>query len=168
MKLVFDAINFAKKKHANQTRKTSGDPYITHTIAVSYLISAFKPTSKYLEILIAAAILHDTIEDTDTTFEELVKNFGPMVASLVLELTNDPVQIAKVGKLEYQKNKCRGMSSYALVIKLCDRLHNVSDSPSEKMKIDTIELLSHLQKTRKLSNTHKKIVAEIVKLCYNS
>ena len=133
---------------------------MTHTIAVSYLVGKYK-TSKKLEHLIIAAILHDTLEDTDTSFIELVEEFGPLVASLVLELTNDPEQIKKLGKLEYQKRKCLGISSYALVIKLCDRLHNISDQPTDKMVVDTSELLNFLKKNRKLSKTHKEIIKEI-------
>jgi (p)ppGpp synthase/HD superfamily hydrolase len=134
--------------------------YVTHTIAVSYLVGKYK-TSKKLEHLIVAAILHDTLEDTVTTFGELVDNFGPLVASLVLELSNDSEQIGKLGKLEYQKRKCLGISSYGLVIKLCDRLHNISDNPTDKMVLDTVELLKFLKRHRKLSKTQQKIIKEI-------
>ena len=160
MKIILDAIQFANKKHVDQTRKSSGLPYVTHPIAVSYLIAAHKQSTRLPEIL-AAAILHDTLEDTDTTFEELVSNFTPMVASLVLELTNDDEKIKTLGKLEYQKNKMRGMSSYALIIKLADRLHNISDAPSLKMVNDTAELLMYLKTVRVLSKTHFSIISEI-------
>ena len=160
MSNILEALKFATKKHEGQFRKGSGLEYVTHTIAVSYLVGKYK-TSKKLEHLIIAAILHDTLEDTATTFSELVKEFGPLVASLVLELSNDPEQIGKLGKLEYQKRKCLGISSYCLVIKLCDRLHNISDQPTDKMVLDTVELLKFLKKHRKLSKTHRAIIKEI-------
>jgi (p)ppGpp synthase/HD superfamily hydrolase len=162
MSKILEALEFATKKHEGQFRKGSGLKYVTHTIAVSYLVGKYK-TSKKLEYLIIAAILHDCLEDTDTTFIEMVENFGPLVASLVLELSNDPEQIKEMGKLEYQKRKCLGMSSYGLVIKLCDRLHNISDNPSKKMVSDTSTLLTFLEENRKLSKTHKTIIDEIWK-----
>jgi hypothetical protein len=57
------------------------------------------------------------------------------------------------------------MSSYGLLIKLADRLHNVSDQPSVKMISDTIELIDNLKKNRKLSKTRKLIIVDILKIC---
>jgi (p)ppGpp synthase/HD superfamily hydrolase len=131
---------------------------------VSYLVASYKK-SKHLEELIVASMLHDTIEDTDATFIEIATTFTPLVASLVLELSNDSEQIKTMGKLEYQKKKTVGMSSYGLLIKLADRLHNVSDQPSVKMISDTIELIDNLKKNRKLSKTRKLIIVDILKIC---
>jgi len=164
MKLILDAIRFGDKKHAGQTRKGSGDPYISHPIAVSYIISAYKKSKKLPEIL-AASILHDTLEDTETSFMEIATEFSPLVASLVLELTNDSEQISKLGKLEYQKAKLIGISNWGLVIKLADRMHNVSDNPTAKMVTETIELMTHLRRRRILSKTHLKMIDEIEKIC---
>ena len=162
--MILKALNFSKRKHHGQVRKGSGAAYVTHPVAVSYLVAAYK-RSKHLEELLTAAILHDTLEDTNTTFIEIASNFTPLVASLVLELSNDPVLIKKIGKLEYQKKKMTGMSSYGLIIKLADRLHNMSDHPSAKMVTDTIELLDYLKKNRKLSKTHREMVIDIIKIC---
>lgn len=166
MTMLLKALNFAKRKHHGQVRKGgSNAAYVTHPVAVSYLVAAYK-RSKHLEELLIAAILHDTLEDTNTTFIEIASNFTPLVASLVLELSNDPAQVKKIGKLEYQKKKIAGMSSYGLIIKLADRLHNISDHPTAKMITDTIELLDYLAKNRKLSKTHKALVTDILKLCH--
>lgn len=162
---IFDAINFAAEKHQGQTRKASQVPYVTHPIAVSYIISSFK-RSKHLNEILIASILHDVIEDTNATFEEISKRFSPMVASLVLEVSNDDEEIKRVGKLEYQMKKLSGMSSYALVIKLGDRLHNVSDNPSQKMVEDTLILMDAVERNRKLSSTHACMVSEIRSVCY--
>lgn len=160
MSLVAKAIQFSKDKHTGQFRKVSGEPYYTHTLAVSYIVAA-KKSSKNLEELIVAAILHDTLEDTDTTFVELATEFSPLVASLVLELTNNEEQIKLLGKKEYQKKKMLGMSSYGLLIKLADRLHNISDQPSLTMLQDTADIIAYLKKNRKLSKSHLKLVADI-------
>lgn len=165
MENIFKAIQFANAHHAGQVRRATQQPYITHTVAVSYLVAAFKGRSQKFEEIMVAAILHDCLEDTEATFELLVAEFGPLVASLVLELTNDQAAIDKVGKAAYQKKKLLGMSSYALVIKLCDRLHNISDHPTAKMREDTRDLMAFLRENRTLSATHKKIVEEIEVRC---
>lgn len=162
--MVQQAIAFMKEKHAGQTRKASGLPYASHPLAVSSIVAAYKK-SKHLDELVTAALLHDTIEDTPTTYKELETKFSPFVASLVHELTNDPEQMKEMGKLEYQKKKMQHMSSYGLVIKLADRLHNVSDNPTKKMLKDTTELVSHLENTRPLSVTQELLVKHIRDIC---
>lgn len=164
MSLILDAHDFAKEKHRGQLRKGSGEEYFTHPMSVSYIVARYKK-SKHLEELIAAAFLHDVLEDTDATFEELAVRFGPMVASLVFEMTNDAEEISRVGKLAYQKKKMVAMSSYALVLKLADRYHNISDQPSMQMVEDTLEIMQHLLKARKLTKTHKVMVSDIIALC---
>jgi len=157
---------YAAKAHAGQTR-SDGSPYIAHPERVAANVEKFKK-SKNLDALIKAAWLHDTIEDSDTTFEDLRKMFGGLVAGLVKELTSDKGAIDKSNKTDYLKNKMVAMSSYALVIKLADRLDNVSDlktakTPAwaQKYKKETQDILSHLVKNRELSNTHKKLIKAI-------
>lgn len=164
MTKILKAVSFCITKHAGQVRKGSGEPYSNHPIAVSRIVSDHK-VSKKMECLVIAALLHDTLEDTDTSFSELASEFGPLVASLVLELTNDSGAIAAMGKLAYHKKKLEGMSSYGLVIKLADRLHNVSDSPTKKMVSDTVELMGHLKVNRTLSGTHSTLIDKILKFC---
>jgi len=72
MSKILSAIEWANKKHEGQTRKGSGVPYITHPIAVSYILASFKK-SKKIEDLIIAAIAHDTLEDNKATFNESSK-----------------------------------------------------------------------------------------------
>jgi GTP pyrophosphokinase len=162
--LLLDAFKFADEKHAGQVRRGSGEPYISHPIAVSYLVAAFK-RSRNLVYLLVAAVLHDCLEDTDATFEEIARRFGPLVASLVQELKNDEAEIARVGKLAYHIKKLIGMSSYALVIKLADRLHNISDNPTRKMVEETLVLMARLREGRKLSRTHLELVEAVEALC---
>lgn len=164
MKLVLKAIEFAINKHEGQFRKVSGEPYVVHPIATSYLLLKYK-TSKHQEELITALVLHDTLEDTDTNFIEIATEFTPLVASIVLELTSDENEIAKVGKNEYLKRKLCGISNYALICKLLDRLNNISDFPKQSYIKDTIELMHHLIKNRKLTKTQKNIVDDILEKC---
>lgn len=164
MRKIYDAIKFADRRHKGQFRKESGAPYITHPIAVSYLLAQYK-VSKHFEDLIVACILHDLLEDTSVTMVQIAKKFGALVASLCQELKNDPDQIAKLGKLEYQRRKVLGISSYGLVCKLVDRLHNVLDHPTKKMVAETLLLMSSLRKGRKLSKTQARIVTDIEATC---
>jgi len=161
------ARDYAAKAHAGQTRADGVTPYVSHTQRVAANVEKFKK-SKNIDALIAAGHLHDTIEDTDTTHEDLEKMFGALVASLVVELTSDKEQVKAQGKTEYLSKKMAGMSSYALVIKLADRLDNVQDiatakSPSwrRKYKLETQKILNYIEKNRVLSGTHQKIIGLI-------
>lgn len=158
--MLSKALKFATEKHAGQTRKVSGLPYIVHPVEVAFLLPTFKD-SAYLEELQAVCILHDTLEDTDTTFEELSFAFSPLVASVVLELTSDADRIKAVGKSAYLKQKLLGVSSYALLVKLVDRLSNVSDAPSPSYCADTEELLTFLEERRMLSKSQQRVVVAI-------
>ena len=139
------ALVFARVKHGGQVRRVTNVPYVTHPIRVSHLVSRYK-VSKHQEDLQAAALLHDTLEDTNTTVEEIAREFGGMVVSLVVELTSDQQQVASMGKTSYLRKKLLGMSSYALVIKLCDRLDNVTDSPRPLYFRETLEILDWVQR----------------------
>ena len=161
---VKQALNYATQAHSKQTR-SGGEPYIGHPVRVANTIKQYKQ-SHNIDAIIAAAYLHDTIEDTDTTHEALHDLFGGLVASLVLELTSDLEQIKKVGKKEYlAKKMAYDMSSYGLVIKLADRLDNVQDIATAKTpewrakyKAETEHILDYIEKNRVLSGTHKKLV----------
>jgi (p)ppGpp synthase/HD superfamily hydrolase len=160
--LIYKALHFAIVKHKGQKRKVSNADYIVHPVLVSYLAAQYKK-SKALENLICAAILHDTVEDTKTTYNDILKRFGMPVASLVFELTSDEKEVKRVGKLEYLKTKMAGMSSYGLFLKLCDRLANVMDHPTEKQIEETKVILAHLNSHRKLSKSHIAVIEEIEK-----
>jgi guanosine-3',5'-bis(diphosphate) 3'-pyrophosphohydrolase len=163
--MISKAIKFATEKHEGQTRKVSGDPYITHPIMVSYILAQYKQSAK-IEELICASLLHDTLEDTNTTFSEIVIEFSPMVASLVLELTNDDEMIKQLGKKEYSKIKWVAMTSYALTIKLADRFANIQDKPSNQMVEDTIEIVYHVLKNKKpLTGPQIRLCDDIITLC---
>lgn len=162
---VYKAIQFAKNAHKGQKRKNSSDDYFLHPISVAFLVIQYK-TSKKLTDLVVAALLHDVIEDTDVEIQKISKIFGPFVAGLVLELTSNREEIKYIGKAAYLNKKLLHISGYALLIKLCDRLHNMRDNPSQKMKDDTIEIVEYLLANRStLTRVQRELIAEILKAC---
>ena len=164
--LVIKAINFAATKHKDQVRRDSGLPYVTHPIIVSQLIAKYKSSSSKLDELQAAGLLHDTLEDTDTSYLELEREFGPLVASIVMELTSDPEAIKKVGKNEYLKQKMIKMSKYAFVIKLIDRLSNVLDVPGSSYVRKTLDMMDFLKTHREdITERQLTIIHEIEYVC---
>jgi (p)ppGpp synthase/HD superfamily hydrolase len=144
--LADKAKEFATSKHEGQFRKFSKDKYINHPAAVAKTVEDVGGTPE----MIAAAWLHDVVEDCDVAITEIESEFGPKVAKLVGEVTNPP-DIKKIGKSKYIADKMNTMSSEALTIKLSDRLNNVSDfgiahpefvakyAPETKFILDSLE-----------------------------
>ena len=167
-----EAVRFATKKHEGQMRE-SGESYINHPLRVADLVVQFKGKSHRMDELYAAAVLHDTLEDTDTGVNELSENFGYLVALLVVELTTDKFACERIGKCEYMKNKIsneKALGHWALAIKLADRLDNVSDLNERGVdfardyKRDTLELLDEIERKRSdLNDCHKGLIREIRK-----
>ncbi len=124
--------------------------------------------SKNMALLMTACLLHDTVEDCGVKLSSIAKHFGHSVASLVEELTLDKSKYETIGKTKYLCQEVVKMSSYALCIKLCDRLDNVrdmkkmSESFRNKYRAETHEILEAL-KTRKLTKTHTKLIKLIEK-----
>jgi len=164
--LVIKAIKFASEKHKGQVRRGSGLPYVTHPIIVMELVLKYKGTSKHIEDLRCAALLHDTLEDTECTYQEIEREFGPLVASLVMELTSDPVRIKELGKNEYLKQKMIKMSQYAFTLKLLDRLSNILDEPGESYAKKTINMMTFLQSDREeITERQLGIMEDITEAC---
>ncbi len=120
---VLEAAHFAAEKHRDQKRKgDAGEPYINHLIEVAGLVAA--SLSEPDTNLVIAALLHDTIEDTATTNEELNRRFGSDVADLVAEVTDNkalPKQERKRLQIETASKK----SERAQTIKLADKISNL-------------------------------------------
>lgn len=164
------AILFAVKAHQGQLRKGDRRPYILHPLSVMHRVYTYKKSSNIF-LLGIVAILHDVVEDCGIPIQQIADEFGYKVAALVDELTTDKEKCEALGKKVYLLQKMLAMSSYALVIKLSDRLDNVSDLltlSKEKIKKtinDTEYILDGLVEGRKLSKTHKKFITLIRKEC---
>ncbi len=145
---IEQAYVVAEKAHRGQLRK-SGDPYITHPVAVATILAELGMTPSTL----VAALLHDTVEDTDYSLDQLRHDFGPEVAMLVDGVTKlDKVAYGDAAQAETVRKMVVAMSRdiRVLVIKLADRLHNartwkfVSAASAEKKARETLEIYAPL------------------------
>jgi guanosine-3',5'-bis(diphosphate) 3'-pyrophosphohydrolase len=142
VRLIERAYEVAAQQHAGQVRK-SGDPFITHPLAVTTILAELGMNSETL----SAALLHDTVEDTDYTLTELRKEFGDDVATLVDGVTKlDKVKYGDAAQAETVRKMVVAMSRdiRVLVIKLADRLHNMRTLrylPREKQEQKSREVL---------------------------
>ena len=121
--IVEIARDFARARHEGQLRDEGG-PYFTHPEAVATILREHGHADPEL---IAAAYLHDVVEDTDTSIEEIRASFGDKVAGLVSEVTREkPPDSTFEQRQRALLQECRQMSQDARTIKLADRLHNLS------------------------------------------
>ena len=119
------AASFAAKKHSSQKRKgNDAEPYINHPLEVANLLASVGRIADY-DILIAA-VLHDTIEDTNTTKEEITELFGERVCSMVLEVTDDK-SLPKDERKRLQIEHAPHLSDGAKQIKSGDKISNIRD-----------------------------------------
>ncbi|MGW0179392.1 RelA/SpoT family protein [Nocardia sp. NPDC003345] len=142
------AFDVADERHATQFRK-SGDPYITHPLAVANILAELGMDTTTL----VAALLHDTVEDTGYTLEQLTADFGPEVAHLVDGVTKlDKVNLGAAAEAETIRKMIIAMARdpRVLVIKVADRLHNMRTMrflPPEKQAKkarETLEVIAPL------------------------
>ena len=141
-KLIKKAYEFAKAHHGDQLRK-SGEPYIVHPVQVAYILA----TLSLDDSTICAALLHDTVEDTDITKQDLVQEFSAEIAELVDGVT-------KLSKLQYASMEEQQVENYrkmflamgkdirVILIKLADRLHNM-------------RTLKYLSRDRQIANANE-------------
>ena len=145
------AYNFAIKAHANQ-RRDSGDPYSIHPIAVANILTDLKLDSA----TITTGLLHDTIEDTHTTYEVIKKEFGEEVADLVNGVTKISVfenQATQNSKAENFRKLILATSKdiRVLLVKIADRLHNMR----------TIDAINNIEKKERIAKETMEIYAPL-------
>jgi guanosine-3',5'-bis(diphosphate) 3'-pyrophosphohydrolase len=125
LELLLRALAFAAHKHRDQRRKDAeASPYINHPIALAEVLVREGGVTD-VEVL-AAALLHDTIEDTDTTLDELRGQFGERIAAMVAEVTDDK-DLPKVERKRLQVVHAGGLSPGARLVKLADKICNLRD-----------------------------------------
>ncbi|KRF06384.1 GTP pyrophosphokinase [Arthrobacter sp. Soil782] len=148
LEFIKRAYEVAERSHEGQKRK-SGDPYITHPVAVATILAELGMTGTTL----AAALLHDTVEDTSCTLDDIRRDFGQEVAMLVDGVTKlDKVSFGDAAQAETVRKMVVAMAKdiRVLVIKLADRLHNartwrfVSPESSARKARETLEIFAPL------------------------
>jgi len=121
----WNALTFVFSRHDKQTRKSASIPYVIHPVRVALILRSVGFSEFEQENLMIAALCHDLIEDTDTTFEDISKQFGEKVALIVSELSR-PNNANKDEWINTFKTK----SLEAKIIKMADRIDNLKDMPS--------------------------------------
>jgi (p)ppGpp synthase/HD superfamily hydrolase len=132
--LIFRALSYAAQQHATHKRKgREALPYINHPIKVSTIITQYVPDAS--NELIAAAVLHDVVEDSETTVEDLKNMFGATIASIVEEVSDDKFLPKKEAKQKQIQNAPH-LSHNAKLIRICDKIANVRDICGEDVPND--------------------------------
>lgn len=123
--LILKAAEFAADKHRNQRRKDVDEsPYINHPLSLANVLANEGAVTD--PVVLCAALLHDTIEDTNTTAEELTAAFGQSITDVVLEVTDDK-NLDKAVRKQLQVEHARHASKQAKLVKLADKICNLRD-----------------------------------------
>lgn len=124
LSLIFRALAFAANKHRDQRRKdVDATPYINHPIALAATLAEAGISDP---VALCGALLHDTVEDTETTQEELQAEFGAEIAAVVMEVTDDK-STPKAARKQAQVDHAPQLSPAAKLVKLADKISNVTD-----------------------------------------
>ena len=123
--LILRAAAFAARKHRDQRRKDAeASPYINHPLELARVLAEVGGVTDAATL--CAALLHDTVEDTDTTFDELQREFGAEIAALVAEVTDDK-SLPKTERKRLQIDHATNLSPAAKRVKLADKICNLTD-----------------------------------------
>ena len=146
--LYQDAIKFATYKHMEKRQKVKGTklPYVVHLSNVAMEILMAAPHSKDFNLIYAiqAALLHDTIEDTETTFDEIKDRFGEDIAIAVLALSKD-VKLPKGKQIPDSLARIKKLRKEVWAVKLADRITNLQPPPANWSREKTIKYLKESQ-----------------------
>ncbi|MEJ7847255.1 MAG: HD domain-containing protein [Pyrinomonadaceae bacterium] len=119
------AAYFSAKRHRRQKRKGGeGSPYINHPLEVVNLLTNIGKIEDFTVLI--AALLHDTVEDTETTAAEIAEHFGQEISSIVMEVTDDK-SLPKAERKQLQIEHAPHLSSQAKLVKLADKISNIRD-----------------------------------------
>lgn len=156
------ALDFATKAHEGQSRRGSMLPYIVHPMDVAKKVEQYFGAD---EVQLAAALLHDVVEDCGVTASELITEFGLPCTDMVIGLTSDEAEIKRISKNIYLIAKMSEMDDKTFEVKLCDRLSNVSDGPREKYVRNTLEMMIQLAQNREISMKQEIVMLKIRMTC---
>ncbi|MGE3278634.1 MAG: HD domain-containing protein [Candidatus Altimarinota bacterium] len=174
-KKIREAFEFAQKAHAGQTRM-SGEPYITHPFAVTMILAEYGAD----EESIIAALLHDVVEDTEYTLSDIEKHFGKAVATIVDTLTKLPhaTEVMHHHQIDSKIESIRKIFEVmqhdvrAIVIKLCDRLHNMETlvhfRPEKQKRIaqETLDIYVKIADRLSVADLKERLEEESMKYLY--
>ncbi len=125
LKILLKALQFSAVKHKNQRRKdVEASPYINHPIALASILCNEAHVTD-IEV-ICGALLHDTVEDTETTAEELEHEFGPSIKDIVMDVTDDK-SLDKAARKQAQIDHAAHINDKAKLVKLADNISNLRD-----------------------------------------
>jgi len=125
LKKLMHALEFASRKHKDQRRKdVDASPYINHPISLANILCNEAHVADV--DVICGALLHDTVEDTDTTSEELEKEFGKKICNIVMDVTDDKT-LGKQARKQAQIDHAAHASGEAKLVKLADKISNLRD-----------------------------------------
>lgn len=137
--LLARAADYAARQHVVQRRKgEAAEPYVNHLTEVATLLA--EATDGADVVLLMGGLLHDTLEDTDATYEDLAQRFGPEVAALVAEVTDDK-SLRKDERKRLQIEKTASKSRRAKLLKLADKISNLRSlvrSPPRGWEVDRL------------------------------
>jgi len=122
--LLNKAYIFAHVAHQDQTRKYTGEPYVNHVIEVATILAGLGCTD---ETMLAAALLHDTVEDCDVTIEQIGEEFGERVQMLVHGLTDDKIEGNRKARKAHDLQRLAATCVDVKTIKCCDLVSNTRD-----------------------------------------
>src|SRR5712671_45047 len=174
LRLVSEAADFAARRHSGKARKGRGnEPYVNHLAEVANLLATV--TDGTDAELVAAGWLHDTIEDTETTRDELVQKFSERVADLVAEVTDD-MSLPKDQRQQKQIEDAPHKSPRAKLIKIADKISNlrarIVPQPSREERDDLVDYVNWAEQVvagcRGANAALDKIFDDTVKLARSS
>jgi (p)ppGpp synthase/HD superfamily hydrolase len=165
--LVPDAVIFAFNVHSGQYRKVQPQQYIIHPLRVSEFILKNFSHRPSIDIMRLAAILHDTVEDTWATIEDIESRFGKEVAQLVSEVSKPDIDDTKARNEEFKKQLIKGKDD-SKIIKLADIFDNAilstDDHPKWKEYMIKCKFMLEGLELKEKDETYTKIKNEVLKL----
>ncbi|MDO3380440.1 HD domain-containing protein [Geoalkalibacter halelectricus] len=149
---------FAEIAHRGQVRKYTGEPYVVHPLRVSFWVASVSNGPE----IVAASVLHDTLEDTRTDYADIRDFFGKRVADLVLEVTgvSRPADGNRQARKALDRSALAGASADAQTIKLADLIDNIGSIASHDPRFAKIYMQEKAQLLEVLTKGHPALYAE--------
>lgn len=159
MDRILQAINFANKAHSGQKRKGKDISYITHPLSVALLLA----NSHAEEDIVISGLLHDTIEDTKTTYEDIVNLFGKRIADIVNDVSEQDKSLPWLERKQLALEHVKDMNPESVLVKTADVLQNMSEQ-IEDYKIEGDKMFERFNaKKEQQLNRYIKLVDAIKK-----